>query len=340
MALTDITQDGLVLGSPAIVPVLDGSPLVVSLDLAKVEVSEEADKRFVYYLACAPAFRDWASGHASGTTVRRIKVDDVLNRVMPMPQFEEQRRIACVLGALDDKIENNRRIAATLEEIAATLFKARFVDFVDHDDLVESKIGPIPRGWEAAPVADLARYVNGMAFTKYGNGRGRLVIRIAELRSGPSGSTVYTDHEAEPDFMAYPGDTLFAWSGSLDVYRWHRDEALINQHIFKVIASEYPSWFVFYALKHVMPHFQAIAADKATTMGHNKRSDLDQCFVAIPPADQLVTSNDAFRPVFDQVLAARVESQTLAALRDALLPKLTSGQIRVPPDAFEDAEAA
>ena len=73
-----------------------------------------------------------------------------------MPPPDEQRRIARVLGALDDKIESNRRIAATLEEIATALFKARFVDFVDHDEVVESEIGPIPRGWEVGALARLA----------------------------------------------------------------------------------------------------------------------------------------------------------------------------------------
>lgn len=301
--------------------------------------SAKADPEWLFYFFESPLGRSRTQAMVHQVAAAGIRGSDLARVQVPCPDVEEQHRRARVLGVLDDKIESNRRIAATLEEIAATLFKARFVDFIDHDDLVEGDIGPIPRGWAVVPIAALARYVNGKAFTKYGNDRGRMVIRIAELRSGPSGSTVYTDHEAESDFMAYPGDILFAWSGSLDVYRWHRDPALINQHIFKVIPSEYPPWFAFYALKHVMPHFRAIAADKATTMGHIKRSHLGEYFLAVPPADELATFDAAFRPAFDFALAARVETETLAALRDALLPKLISGQIRVPDDAFEGVEA-
>ena len=273
------------------------------------------------------------------TTMGHVTVADLKRTEVQVPDIQEQHRIAGILGALDDKIENNRRIAASLEEISAALFKARFVDFVDHDDLLESEMGPIPRGWSVARVADLARYVNGKAFTKYGNGRGRMVIRIAELRVGPSESTIYTDHQTDSEVMAVPGDILFAWSGSLDVYRWYREEALINQHIFKVLPRNSPAWFVYYALKHVMPHFQAIAADKATTMGHIRRSHLTEYPVAIPPGKDLVRDDTQFKPLFDRALSAQIETDTLARVRDQLLPSLIFGQIRVPTtDSPEDAE--
>lgn len=272
---------------------------------------------------------DYAA-YSDKTSVPGINRNHLHQQLVMRPAHEEQERIAWVLASLDDRIENNRRIAETLDQIAATLFKAKFVDFVDQRDLVESPLGPIPGGWSVVPVADLAQYVNGKAFTKYGNGRGRMVIRIAELKAGPGQATVYTDHEAEPEFMAFPGDILFAWSGSLDVYRWHRDEALINQHIFKVTPDGYPGWFVYHALTHVMPHLQAIAADKATTMGHIKRSHLREYSVAVPPRDHLEREDRVFAPLFERALQASVEMETLKLARDRLLPRLISGEVRVP----------
>jgi type I restriction enzyme S subunit len=297
-------------------------------------------RSFIPYLLRAPGFQRQAEAVGSGSVLRHFGPTHLREMTVVLPPLDEQSRIARVLGSLDDKIENNRRIAATLEQIAATLFKARFVAFVGHDDLVESEIGPIPRGWSAMPVGDLASYVNGKAFTKFGNGRGRMVIRIAELKSGPGAATVYTDHDADPDFIANAGDILFAWSGSLDVYRWHREQALINQHIFKVVPRGYPKWFVYYALKLVMPEFQAIASDKATTMGHIKRSHLNDFAVAVPPAGELGVSDKVFEPLFDLALQARIEIETLARIRDLLLPRLVSGQIRVPADVFPDEDAA
>jgi type I restriction enzyme S subunit len=71
---------------------------------------------------------------------------------------------------------------------------------------------------------------------------------------------MYSDIDAEAQYTAFPADILFAWSGSLGVYRWHRDEAIINQHIFKVIPSGRPKWYVYYRLVQAMPFFQTTQA--------------------------------------------------------------------------------
>ncbi len=308
--------------------VVMGREMATSQDFVNWVCSDDLDWRYLKYVLLAE--HESIKRFAHGTTHQTVYFPEVKAFHILTPPIDEQRRIVDVLGALDDKIENNQRIAETLEEIAATLFKARFVDFIDHDDLVDSEVGSIPGGWSAVPISDLARYVNGKAFTKFGNDRGRMVIRIAELRSGPGRSTVFTDHEAEPDFVAQPGDLLFAWSGSLDVYRWHREEALINQHIFKVIPAGHPAWFVFHALREAMPRFQAIAADKATTMGHIKRAHLTEYSLAVPPTDQLAEHDAEFTPLFDRALQARREVETLTCIRDALLPRLIAGQIELP----------
>ena len=247
---------------------------------------------------------------------------------VPVPPMADQEAVGSMTRVLDDKIDSNRRLARLLDRVAEAEYRARFIDFIGVAELADSQLGRIPVGWESRPVSKLARYVNGKAFTKFGNGRGRMVIRIADLKSGPGGSTVYTDYEAEDNYIARPGDILFAWSGSLDVYRWYRNEALINQHIFKVDPSDVPDWFVWFSLKHVMPAFQAIAADKATTMGHIKRGHLDEFSVAIPPADKMAEFDEMFAPLFRRSLEALVESESLAAIRDALLPRLVSGEIR------------
>lgn len=113
------------------------------------------------------------------------------------------------------------------------------------------------------------------------------------------------------------------------MYRWYRDEAIINQHIFKVVCQKYPQWFVHQQLREAMPFFQDIAADKATTMGHIKREHLSQARLAVPPKELLETADKIFRPLYDKQLANERESLTLAALRDTLLPKLLSGELRV-----------
>jgi type I restriction enzyme S subunit len=306
--------------------------------------------QFLYQFVKSPDFDEQVSSLTTGSAQPQFPIRDIRHVSIPIPSLDEQRAIARVLGALDDKIELNRRLNRTLEELAAALFRSWFVDF---DPVVakaagrkpahlrpavaalfpahwqDSPLGPIPHGWEVKTIEDLARYVNGRAFTKGASGTGRMVIRIAELNSGPGGSTVYSDITAAPENVAQPGDLLFAWSGSLDVYRWYRDEAIINQHIFKVICEEYPQWFVHQALREAMPFFKDTAADKATTMGHIKREHLSHAFLAMPPKDLLDAADKIFQPIYAKQLGNERESLTLAALRDTLLPKLLSGELRV-----------
>lgn len=281
----------------------------------------------------SPMWTNYVQAAHTGSGQPQLNATIMKDFEFPLPPLDEQHRIAWILGSLDDKIDSNRRLAKSLEDAATALFKANFTDLIGQEDLIMTEARQIPRGWALVPIAELAQYVNGKAFTKFGNGRGRPVIRIAELRSGFGHSTVYTDHVTEPEFLAQPGDILFAWSGSLGVYRWYRDEALINQHIFKVIPSGYPAWFVFFALKYVMPRFRSIAADKATTMGHIKRAHLSEYAIAVPPSELLAKHDAEFSPLFDRALQAWVEIETLKQIRDQLLPRLLTGQIRASRDA-------
>jgi type I restriction enzyme S subunit len=107
------------------------------------------------------------------TTVQKtLNLRDLAELAIPMPSDSAIEAVTSVLGALDDKIESNRRLAALFEQTAATLFKARFVEFLGAEQLESTSKGPIPRGWHLASLSDTARFVNGKAFTKHANGCG------------------------------------------------------------------------------------------------------------------------------------------------------------------------
>jgi type I restriction enzyme S subunit len=250
--------------------------------------------------------------------------------VLPLPPIEAQAAVAEVLRPLDERIESNRRLASRLEEITVALFKAHFIDFVGMTDLVDSEIGPIPRGWEVRALSSLGRFVNGGALTKDASGSGRLIIRIAEMKNGPGLATKYTDITVPDDQVARPGDLLFAWSGSLCVTRWTLPEAVINQHIFKCMPNPgVPGWLLEGCLKDALPEFVRIAADKATTMGHIRRGDLDSPKWAVPAPAVIEELDSVMASLLARRLGCETESCLLADLRDALVPKLVSGQIRV-----------
>lgn len=318
-------------GHSAIVPrTLAGAN--VTRDVAVIPVTK-ADVRYVDYFLKSPQCIAWLRSHLQGSVTLKINLGTLAALPVPTPDMAVQEQIASVLAALDDKIDSNRRLAAALEEATRTLFQARFVEFVGVDEFEESEIGGVPCGWRAGALTDLARFVNGKAFTKFANGFGRPIIRIRELNDGVGDRTPRSDIEADDDFVAGFDDILFAWSGSLGAYRWSGEESLINQHIFKVIPEDWPAWFVFAWIEEHMETFRAIARDKATTMGHIQRRHLDEAMLPLPTAGAITEADAVLTPLHQQRAALVRESDTLVLVRDALLPRMISGQIRVPDTA-------
>lgn len=288
-------------------------PARVNQHVAIVRSNGKIDPRFLQKWLSLPLMKDYMLGHSSGGTRKAITKSHLQSFPVPLPPLSEQRAIAATLGALDDKIESNRRLIRIIPQVIRS-----FVESV----LTEAS--------ESLPVAELANFVNGGAYTKEATGAGRMVIRIADLNSGPGASTVYNEIEVPDEKTARFGDLLMSWSGSLGIYRWFREEAIINQHIFKVIPMGYPAWLVFDRLDAVMPVFRGTAADKATTMGHIKRGHLESTRVDIPAAVNIASLDYRLASLWDRLLLAEREVLELATLRDALLPELLSGRIRVP----------
>ncbi len=252
-----------------------------------------------------------------GTTMPIVNKGDFERIRIPYPRLPIQHRIAEILGALDDKIECNRRMNATLEAMADAFFKYWFLD--------------TDNTWESKPFDEVATFLNGLALQKYPpkDGASLPVIKIAEMHRGVTESSDRASAEIPSQYIVHDGDVLFSWSGSLEVCVWCNGRGALNQHLFKVTSAEYPKWFYYQWLKYHLPEFRAIAAGKATTMGHIQREHLHQASVIIPPQETLHTMNAKMQPMLDQIISNNLESQTLARTRDYLLPKLLSGEVTI-----------
>jgi type I restriction enzyme, S subunit len=287
---------------------------------------------------------------ASGSVQDNINIRTLERLRFPIPGLQEQKAIAAVLSAFDDKIELNRQMNATLEEMARALFKSGFVDFdpvrrnqagqprqpYDHlfPDrlLVDGNGREVPEGWQIKPLDEIAHYQNGLALQKFPpEGKDYLpVIKIRELRQGFADAN---SNQASPKIkescILDDGDVVFSWSGSLLVDLWCAGKGALNQHLFKVTSETHPKWFYYFWTKHYLDEFQRIAAGKATTMGHIQRKHLTAAITAVPPKDLLDAMSQIMQPLVEQIIVNRLESRTLADLRDALLPRLMSGRLRV-----------
>jgi type I restriction enzyme S subunit len=305
------TQRGT-LGQVAIVEPGPTENYVVSQSQMRLRVDPQiADPLYVYYASSAPHFLRQIDDNAISTGVPHINLGILSRLTVPLPPLPVQRGMAEVLGSLDDKIAANAKLVTTTDELS------------------RSKYSSMLDGATEEPLSSTARFVNGRNFTKNATGTGRVVIRIAELNSGIGGSTVWNDVEASDDNVARPGDLLFAWSGSLTVRRWYLDEGIVNQHIFKVIPNgNFPKWLVHQLLLHRLEGFRAIAADKATTMGHIQRRHLDE-LVRVPLPEVVADEHETMAALWGRALKAEQENQLLATTRDALLPALMSGRLTV-----------
>jgi len=311
------------------------------------------DSRYLLYaLQSEPVQQEIRSHDGTGSTVSNLRISLLEDLRIPSHPLSEQRAIAHVLGTLDDRIELNRRMNATLEAMARALFKSWFVDFdpvrakmegrdtglpkeiadLFPDRLLDSELGEIPEGWQLKSLDSVAGFQNGLALQKFrpSQNEARLpVVKIAQLRAGEANSGEWASASIKPECIIEDGDVVFSWSGSLLVRTWCGGRAALNQHLFKVTSERYPKWFYLHSIFSHFPEFQRIAADKATTMGHIRRHHLTDALCVVPPDCLITRVSGLFGGLLERRVANEVASCTLASLRDALLTRLVSGKLRV-----------
>ena len=273
------------------------------------------DAKFVYYF-----FQqlDWEK-YSDKSAVPGVNRNDVHQERVAFPHYTEQKTIAAVLSSLDEKIDLLHRQSKSLEAMAKTLFRWWLAEEVDEE-------------WEERPLGSVANFLNGLACQKYppANDLEKLpVLKIRELSSGISETSDWATSQVKPDYIVEAGDVIFAWSASLMVKVWDGEKCVLNQHLFKVTSDEFPKWFYLMWCKHHLVEFIAISASHATTMGHIKRGDLDAAMVLVPTPPVLETMSAQMTPLLDKQIEIARQRKTLEKLRDTLLPKLMSGEVRV-----------
>ena len=314
------------------------------------------DPRFLYYWMLGREFYIQFKGVSGQTDMAEyVSLTDQRRMFITLPpEISEQRAIAGVLGVLDDKIESNRRTSRALERVARAIFRAWFVDFEPvkakaagarsfpgmsqeaFDALptrfVESELGPVPEGWSLSPLDKTGDFLNGLALQKHpprGDGTDLPVIKIAELRKGSTVGSALANNDIPEAYVISDGDLLFSWSGTLEALFWFGGRGALNQHLFKVSSAAFPKWFLYLWIRQHLPWFRQIASSKATTMGHIKRGHLAEAQVVVPDKETLLAADQTIGPLYELISRNEIESRTLATLRDYLLPKLLSGEVRV-----------
>ena len=292
---------------------------------------------FLKFLMLSQAVQDQLHARATGTTVLGIKQSELRKINLTLPPIPEQRAIAHILGTLDDKIELNRRMNETLEAVARAIFKSWFVDFdpvrvkaegrqpegMDAETAAlfpssfeESSLGPIPKGWRVETLGDLLELAYGKALKAEDRQPGTVPV------FGSNGQVGW--HNCA--LVAGPG-IVVGRKGNPGIVTWVATDFFPIDTTFYVVPRDVccSYYFLFHALED--HGLAALGADSAVP-GLNR--NMAYMSKQVLPAKEVFVAFDAFvQPLFSRICNNDKKSGTLVALRDTLLPKLLSGEVRV-----------
>lgn len=289
------------------------------------KIAPNVEKVVPYYLYSyirTNEFYKIMSSHMTGSSQPTIPMKTIRVLPIPLPPIVVQEKIAEVAYCINEKIRKNNAINKNLEQQAQAIFSNEFLT-----------LETLPDGWKQSSLIDIADYLNGLAMQKYRPTAGETgipVLKIKELRQGCcDDNSELCSPNIKSEYIIHDGDVIFSWSGSLLVDFWCGGICGLNQHLFKVTSNKYDKWFYYAWTKHHLDRFIAVAADKATTMGHIKRDELSKAEVLIPNEADYKRIGYLLQPIYDLIIANRIENKKLAEARNTLLPKLMSGEIDI-----------
>lgn len=297
---------------------------ICSTEFLPLKAKANIEQDYLYYYVSSPYFTRLMDGIRTGTSNSQQRIDwkQFLREPINVPSLPIQRKVVSLLRNIDKKIELNNAINNNLEQQAKAIFSNEFLT-----------LETLPDGWKQASLIDIADYLNGLAMQKYrptADETGIPVLKIKELRQGCcDDNSELCSPSIKSEYIIHDGDVIFSWSGSLLVDFWCGGICGLNQHLFKVTSNKYNKWFYYAWTKHHLDRFIAVAADKATTMGHIKRDELSKAEVLIPNEADYKRIETLLQPIYDLIIANRIENKKLAETRDTLLPKLMTGEIDI-----------
>jgi len=312
---------------------------------------KKCDSRFLLYSIQSDTVQhEIKVNEGTGSTVSNLRIPLLEALPIPLPPLAEQKSIASVLGALDDKIELNRRMNATLEAMARALFQSWFVDFdpvrakldgrepfgLDLETAAqfpatfdETNCGHIPHGWRVGSIYEIANVIYGAPFASSLFNSVKLGKPLIRIRDLPNESPAVFTTEVHPKgYLLRPGDIAVGMDGKFRAYLWAGVESWLNQRA--CVFAPKPGYSASFVRSSIIaPLAEVEATETATTVIHLGKNDIDLFTVIIPDAPVAEAFERQCQPWYDQIVANKQQSRSLAMLRDTLLPKLLGGELSV-----------
>lgn len=296
-----------------------------------------SDSDYIYYLSTSPKFREIAIQSMVGSSGRQRVQQDVLEKAeLHIPPLDEQRKIAGILSALDDKIELNNKINRNLEAQAQAIFKSWFIDFepFKNGKFIDSELGKIPEGWSVGSFSEVSDLLGGgtpkTTNNKFWNG----TIPFFTPKDAVDVFVIETDRSITKEGLdnchtkLYPKGTIFITArGTVGKISLSGIEMAMNQSCYAIMPKHnIPTLFLYYQtvilIKKLKNKASGAVFDAITTR------DFDEAII-IPPLPIMNKFSETIESIFEAILNNIIQAKVQSKTRDALLPKLISGKIHV-----------
>lgn len=282
-----------------------------------------SDVRFVKY--CFDMLQRDCKQISQGTAQDNLSWQKLSTIEFPAPPIQTQRRIADILSAYDDLIENNRKQIKLLEEAAQRLYKEWFVDlrFPGHEHT--KIVNGVPEGWDKERLVDIADVQYGYAFNGSLFNSKKLGMPIIRIRNIPESQTEdYTTEAADSQYLVYTGDIVVGMDGEFHINSWAGDTAYLVQRTCRIKPFNTDlNGFLFWAIYEPIKYFERTVV--GATVAHLGKKHIDTIKILVPIAKFYMP----FKAIFDKRLLLMNQNRKLAEARDRLLAKLMSGEVEV-----------
>ncbi len=321
---------------------------------AKIINLKEVDSDYLYYFLISEKGQAEIKKATVGAVQAKLPLKNIQSIKMSLPALLEQRTIAATLSCLDDMIELNNRTNQILEEIAQAIFKHWFIDFEfpnedgepyksNGGEMVDSELGEIPKGWRIGNIGDYVKIKSGYAFkSSWWTEKGIPVIKIKEIDNYTinfNDISYVADDKAElaKIFKVNSGDLLIAMTGAtigkFAIVPAILPFALVNQRVGKFFLGDRPLerlGFIYCILKEDSIYSEIVSRGDGSAQPNISPSMIESIKIILPSSNIINSYNQQVMNLFKLIIENISENKLMNSIRDTLLPKLMSGEIRVP----------
>ena len=316
-----------------------GEDIILGKSACYFNVKKDVNKKYVIYILLSDIFKHYIHNYSTGTTIKNLGLKQMRKFKFPLPNIEEQEKIANILSSLDDKIELNNEMNKTLEEMAQSIFKRWFIDFEfpnedgqpyksSGGEMVESELGMIPKEWEIAQIDDISQVTMGVSPSSKTYNEDNIGLPLLNGAADFEGKLIKpSKFTSEPKKICKKGDMVFGVRATIGNIVFADKEYALGRGVASVEPNDKVfREFIYYSLDNSMENL--INNASGSVFLNLKKADITDLKVCY--SDEIVKKfNNISRVLIDKIVENDMESELLKQQRDILLPKLVSGEIRI-----------